>query len=78
MPTSLNTLTKPNNYEEELPEEKGLPKELAKDRTKTEVLLDDEGGLVRMSTSDYLLFQKLKKKCNSQQKTSKSLFEHLH
>ncbi len=50
MPTSSNPFTKPNHYEEELPKEKGLPRDL------TKVLPDDGGGLVRMSTPNYLLF----------------------
>jgi hypothetical protein len=31
-----------------------------------------------MSATDYLLFQKLKKKCSSQEKTLERLFESLH
>ncbi len=78
MPASLNPFTEPNQFEEELPEENAMPGDLPEDRTETEVLLDGGGRSARMSASDHLLFQKLKNKCSSREKTLERLFESLH
>jgi len=76
--TSPNPFIEPNHFEEELPKENGLPEDLLENMTKTEVLLDGGGGLIRMSLVDHLLFQKLKKKCSLQEKTLERLSENLH
>jgi hypothetical protein len=60
-----------------LPEENGLPGDLLEDKIETEVLLDGGGGSAPMSATNHLLFQKLKKKCNSQKKTLNRFFESL-
>jgi hypothetical protein len=44
MPASLNFFIEPNHFEEELLEENGLPRDLLKDRTNIEVLLNGGGG----------------------------------
>ncbi len=62
---SPNPFIEPDHFEEELPEENGLPGDLLKDKIKTKVLLDSGGGSTQMFTVDHLLFQKLKKKCSS-------------
>jgi hypothetical protein len=76
--TSPNPFTKLNHFEEELLEENGLFRDLPKDRTEIEVLLDGGGGSIRMFVVDRLLLQKLKKKCNLQEKTLERLSESLH
>ncbi len=78
VPTSPNPFTEPNQFEEELPEENALPGDLPEDRTETEVLPEGGGGSARMSAADRILFQKLKKKCSSQEKTLERLSESLH
>ncbi len=78
VPASPNPFTEPNHFEEELPEENGPPGDLPEDRTETEVLPDGGGGSARMFAADRLLFQKLKKKCSSQEKTLERLSESLH
>ncbi len=75
---SLNPFTKLNHFEEELLEENGIPGDLPKDRTKIEVLPNGGRRLARMSATNCLLFQKLKKKCSLQEKTLERLFESLH
>jgi hypothetical protein len=75
---SPNPFTKPNHFEEELPKENGLPRDMPKDKTETEVLPYGGGGSTRMSAADRLFFQKLKKKCSSQEKTLERLSESLH
>ncbi len=78
MLASLNPFTKPNHFEEELLKENGLPGDLPEDTTKIKVLPDGGGGSTQMSAVDHLLFQKLKKKCSSQEKTLERLFKSLH
>jgi len=77
VPASPNPFTKLNHFEEELPEENGPLGDLLKDKTETKVLPDGGGGLARMSATDRLLFQKLKK-CSSQEKTLERLSKSLH
>ncbi len=78
VPASPNPFTEPNHFEEELPEENGLPEDLQEDMTETEMLPDGGGGSTQMYAADRLLFQKLKKKCSSQEKTLERLSENLH
>jgi hypothetical protein len=78
MPASLKKFIEPNHFKEELLEENGLPEDLLEDKIEIEVLLDGGGRLALMSATDHLLFQKLKKKCISQEKTLDRFFESLH
>jgi hypothetical protein len=78
VPTSPNPFIELNHFEEELLKENGLPEDMLKDMTKTKVLPNGGGRLARMSTIDRLFFQKLKKKCNSQEKTLDMLSKSLH
>jgi hypothetical protein len=69
MHITSNPFTKSNHFEKELLEEYGLLGDLPKNRIETKVLLIGGGESTRMSAINRLLFQKLKKKCNSQEKT---------
>jgi len=44
MPSSPNPFTELNHFEEELPKENGLPRDMPKDRTETKVLPNGGGG----------------------------------